>query len=57
MERTARGKSVRVMTTIRIVPDMGININSGYPKMINNTPVSTAFLGSSIPPKIFPESV
>lgn len=57
METTASGKSVSVITTMRIVPDMGININSGYPKTINNIPVSTAFLGSSIPPKILPESV
>ena len=57
MESTASGSSVTVITTIRMVPDMGISINSGYPRMTRRITVSTAFRGSSIPPKILPESV
>ena len=57
MAITATGRSVTVMTTTRIVPDIGISISSGYPNKSNRKTVSTAFLGSSIPPKILPEFV
>ena len=57
MDSTASGSSVTVMTTMRIVPGIGITISSGYPKSAMRITVSTAFLGSSIPPKILPESV
>lgn len=57
MDSTASGSSVTVITTMRIVPDMGISISSGYPRRSIRITVSTAFLGSSIPPRILPESV
>ena len=47
----------RLATTIRMVPDMGITNRIGYPVRINRITASTAFLGSSMPPRILPESV
>mgnify|MGYP007050603251 CR=1 FL=1 len=38
------------MTTTRIVPDIGIHSSSGAPTKNNRKPVSTAFLGSTMPP-------
>lgn len=54
---TARGIRVIVITTILIVPGMGISISSGYPISRITIIVSIAFLGSSIPPSSLPESV
>lgn len=54
---TPRGSKVTVATTIRMVPDMGITNRIGYPVRINRITASTAFLGSSMPPRILPESV
>lgn len=54
---TANGISVIVITTILIVPGIGISISSGYPIRSMTITVSTAFLGSSIPPNSLPESV
>lgn len=57
MDSTPNGSNVSVITTIRIFMGIGISISSGYPTSATRTPVSTAFLTSSIPPKILPESV
>ena len=54
---TPRGSSVTVATTIRMVPDRGITKSVGYPTRIKRMTASTAFLGSSMPPRILPESV
>lgn len=56
-DTTPRGSKVTVMTTTRMVPDMGIHNSSGAPTKNNRNPVSTAFLGSTMPPSSLPESV
>ena len=46
-----------VTGTMRIVDGIGIHISSGYPTITSRMTASIAFLGSSIPPRILPESV
>ena len=54
---TPSGMSVTVMTTTRMVPDMGIQNSSGAPTAASSSTASTAFRVSTMPPKSFPESV
>lgn len=54
---TPSGISVTVMTTIRIVADIGIHISSGYPTRKTRVAASTAFRVSTMPPNSLPESV
>jgi hypothetical protein len=53
----AIGSNVIVIITTLIIIGTLNHISCGYPKIIKSMPVSIVFLGSSIPPKNFPESV
>ena len=57
MDKTAAGRSVTVMTTMRTVPGIGMSASSGYPSASTRNTVSAAFRTSTIPPRSFPESV